>query len=205
MIAITIRSQGYEIDAELDDRNEASATSAEAYDILEKTERIELTRYDRPQDGAAVILTEDELNEWFESVGVALDNQRVIVGDLLGLDDFPTTNADPRTRALLETLKPSQLRAIARVVASGWDHFGDYAKDHEVKSFRVSRQSYGGLSVVIEFGSVGDEHSLASVFCRSRAHVFVGPRGRVTRLSKNLKIRPVRRGDYYSLWYEDQR
>ena len=33
------------------------------------------------------------------------------------------------------------------------------------------------ISMVIEVGAIGDEGTMAAIFCRQRAHVFIGPKG----------------------------
>ena len=48
----------------------------------------------------------------------------------------------------------------------------------EVKEKSVVELSDTGVvSMIIEVGAIGDEGTLAAVFCRQRAHIFIGPKG----------------------------
>ena len=48
----------------------------------------------------------------------------------------------------------------------------------EIKEKSIEDLGVGGIvSMVIEVGEIGDEGTLAAVFCRQRAHIFIGPKG----------------------------
>ena len=69
-------------------------------------------------------------------------------------------------------ITPAQVRAITQCqLAKLWDR-------QEVKVFEV-RQHGGFVSVYVEVGRIGDEGTLASVFCRYRGHFFIGRRGKI--------------------------
>ena len=48
--------------------------------------------------------------------------------------------------------------------------------DYEIKRYEVKDYKYF-ISVSLEVGLVGDEGTMASIFCRDRVHLFVGTRG----------------------------
>lgn len=52
-----------------------------------------------------------------------------------------------------------------------------YPETKEIKEKSVHDIGHGIVSLVIEVGDVGDEGTLAAVFCRQRAHIFIGPKG----------------------------
>lgn len=62
------------------------------------------------------------------------------------------------------------------------DLFFDKEK-YEVKKFEVEETAYF-VSVVGEVGLKGDEGTLASVICRNRFHLFVGPKGGISYYNK---------------------
>ena len=69
-------------------------------------------------------------------------------------------------------------------------------KDMEIKKFEVTDCEYF-VAVVAEIGMPEDEGTLAAVFCRYHAQVFIGKRGgmRVPMHKKN--------GDYYTKKYRN--
>lgn len=54
-----------------------------------------------------------------------------------------------------------------------------YNDNHEVKKFEVTDCDYF-ISVVVETGIKNDEGTLAAIYCRDRAHLFIGKRGAIT-------------------------
>lgn len=54
-----------------------------------------------------------------------------------------------------------------------------YGKDYEFKKFEVEENEYF-VSLVFEVGAIGDEGTLAAVFCRDYGHVWIGKRGGIT-------------------------
>lgn len=82
-----------------------------------------------------------------------------------------------------EVATDSQRQALRRI----WDAAQEKASNGglsevELKELEVEPNHTNGaglpvLSIVIEMGRVGDEETLASVFCRTRGHFFVGSHG----------------------------
>ena len=73
-----------------------------------------------------------------------------------------------------------QARALYRIL-KGAETF-DYSRGagtYEIKEYKVEETEYF-LSVVLEVGMIGDEGTMAQVFCRDRVHLFVGKRGGIT-------------------------
>ena len=52
-----------------------------------------------------------------------------------------------------------------------------HAETKEIKEEEISEMGYGIVQMVIEVGMIGDEGTMAEVVCRSRAQVFIGPKG----------------------------
>ena len=52
-----------------------------------------------------------------------------------------------------------------------------YRETKEIKEEKIEELFYGAVSMVIEVGNIGDEGTMAELYCRDRAHVFIGPRG----------------------------
>lgn len=81
----------------------------------------------------------------------------------------------------------SQKRALNNIkrLAEKWESEG--FKDGELKEWDVDENEYF-VSVVVEIGGKNDEGTLAEVFCRDRAHLFIGKCGGVRYpVSKQLK------------------
>jgi hypothetical protein len=66
----------------------------------------------------------------------------------------------------------SQSKALGRIK----DALARLYPRHEIKHWSVTSAGRS-LSVVAETGLPDDEGTCASLFCRNRLHVFVGPRG----------------------------
>ena len=49
----------------------------------------------------------------------------------------------------------------------------------EIKIWKVTECEYF-VSLVVEYGYIGDEGTLSAIFCRSHAHLFIGKRGCIT-------------------------
>lgn len=78
-------------------------------------------------------------------------------------------------------MNKTQERTVERIRHDVMDAFDlSHGKgEFELKEFRVNECEYF-VSVVAEVGMVGDEGSLASIFCRNRVHIYVGKRGAMT-------------------------
>jgi len=78
-----------------------------------------------------------------------------------------------------------------------------FSENYEFKKWEVKDyQSF--VSLVFETGMKGDEGTMAAIFARDRAHLFIGPRGGVTypvhKALKNGKHRhSERRWDWVSI------
>lgn len=80
-----------------------------------------------------------------------------------------------------------QGRALARLKAEFWRRASlGSPEDYEWKKFEVTDLGFA-LALYVEVGRVGDERTLASVFCRARFHVFVGPNGGLKALPEKGK------------------
>lgn len=92
---------------------------------------------------------------------------------------------------------PSQDRAIQKLIRKAWQAAAGYdlayEDEYEWKRFKVEPIGRT-LSVVIELGRIGDEGTAASVFCRTRGHAFVGPRGGITYYERSGTRRRARYG-----------
>lgn len=71
----------------------------------------------------------------------------------------------------------SQERAIKRIKELTNEIL--YSENYEIKKFEVTDCDYF-ISVIIETGLKNDEGTLAAVFGRDRAHLFIGKRGAIT-------------------------
>lgn len=76
--------------------------------------------------------------------------------------------------------------------------------DDEFKKFEVTELNYGGVSVIIETGTKGDEGTLAQVFCRYRVHVFVGKRGGLTYYNARGTSKSGKGKGLFSIYYEQK-
>lgn len=66
-----------------------------------------------------------------------------------------------------------------------------FAQNYEFKHFEV-RQRQGYVSLTVEIGRKGDEGTMASIYCRDRRIIAVGPRGGLELL--NAKHKNASRG-----------
>ena len=75
----------------------------------------------------------------------------------------------------------AQEKAIARIrkMAENTLFFGTNKDDYEFKEWEVSENEYF-VNVVLEVGRKGDEGTMAAIFARDRAQLFVGKRGGIT-------------------------
>lgn len=68
--------------------------------------------------------------------------------------------------------------------------------DYEIKKWEVEENEFF-VSVNVEVGLKGDEGTLAAVFGRNSAHIFVGPKGGMTYWRKKGKNKRLK---YINLW-----
>lgn len=84
-------------------------------------------------------------------------------------------------------MNTAQSKAIARIRKLAENLFGSQSEKYEIKEWRLIENEYF-ISVIVEVGLKGDEGTLAEVFCRDRAHLFIGKRGGITYpVSKKMK------------------
>lgn len=69
------------------------------------------------------------------------------------------------------------------------DNCLDKPDTKEVKQFEIQPLHNGSISVVFAMGRKGDEGTYASVFCRYRWHLFIGPRGAISAYKGRRLIR----------------
>ena len=93
----------------------------------------------------------------------------------------------------------AQERAVERIKGMAKKQLM-YGDGYEFKVWQVEELNGCGIvSVVLETGLVGDEGTLAQVFGRDRAHMFVGKRGGVTYYDYKSKAQVNRRWNWASL------
>lgn len=72
-----------------------------------------------------------------------------------------------------------QEKAISNIKRLAEKLHGHKADSYEIKMFEVNENEYF-VDVVVEVGMKDDEGTLAEVFCRERAQLFIGKRGGIT-------------------------
>lgn len=90
----------------------------------------------------------------------------------------------------------SQEKAIEKIRKLGEELFYGGADEYEFKEFDIQELNNGTISLVVETGMKNDEGTLAALFTRDRAHLFIGKKGGITYYDKNC-IKKVFKG--YSL------
>ena len=85
-------------------------------------------------------------------------------------------------------ITPLQKKAIDNIRKLAEDlHTGRNADKYEIKTFEVEENKYS-VSVYVVVGLKEDEGTLAEVFCRDTALLFIGPRGGIRYpVSKQMK------------------
>lgn len=78
----------------------------------------------------------------------------------------------------------SQEKAIEKIRKLGEELFWGRADEYEFKEFDIKELNYGTISLVVETGMKNDEGTLAAIFARDRAHLFIGKRGGITYYDK---------------------
>lgn len=101
-----------------------------------------------------------------------------------------------------ERLTPSQRRSIRAIAFSGWKAAAgnelQYADEHEIKRFEITRTDYGVVMVIASFGRVGDEKTLMRLY-RYTGQFFLGSHGGITWYNGEGKGRKGR-GRLYRAW-----
>jgi hypothetical protein len=109
-------------------------------------------------------------------------------------------------RATLEAASLTRLqeRTVAYLLSEGWrnaaGHGLERADAYEVKELRVEHGSRRDVWVTLVMGRKGDEGTLASLLCRARAHVRVGPHGGALWYRRTKSGKSVREGSRRDLW-----
>ena len=70
----------------------------------------------------------------------------------------------------------AQERRIAQIEEIMMNLVG-HPETKEIKQKEIEEITENIVSLVIEVGEIGDEGTMAAVFCRQRAHIFIGPKG----------------------------
>ena len=93
-----------------------------------------------------------------------------------------------------------QEMVIARIKRDAVSDICPNATDYELKQFEVTEYDHF-VAVLLVTGLKNDEGTLAAVYCRDRAHVFIGRRGGITYPVDTKRHGMVRRelGRYHSL------
>lgn len=73
----------------------------------------------------------------------------------------------------------SQEKAIRKIRALAEKHAAGCFRNGEIKSWEISAHEYF-VAVYVEIGGKDDEGTLAEVFCRDSAHLFIGKHGGIT-------------------------
>lgn len=82
----------------------------------------------------------------------------------------------------------------------------EYHREGEIKRFEV--EDCGSfISVIVEVGGKNDEGTMAAIFCREDAHIFIGKRGAMTFPVWDTKNKKQVRRKFIGLWltYYDQK
>lgn len=74
----------------------------------------------------------------------------------------------------------AQEKAIAQIKRLAETLFGKNTLDkYEIKKFDIHENEYF-VAVVVEVGMKDDEGTMAQIYCRDHAQLFIGPRGGIT-------------------------
>lgn len=102
---------------------------------------------------------------------------------------YPEPTEAQQAEVMERELNPSQVRTLAAIWREAWQNASGHdlkggGERYEVKRWELKQLSERVMSVIIEIGLKDDEGTYAEIFSRTRAHVFVGPRGGVTWLRR---------------------
>lgn len=67
--------------------------------------------------------------------------------------------------------------ALALVARKALEAAGENAEFKDWTVTALGEGKYSRISVVVETGKIGDEGKMSAIFCRPRAHFFIGRRG----------------------------
>lgn len=90
-----------------------------------------------------------------------------------------TVEVEIKSNARRKEMTRSQEKAIARIRALAEKHAEGCFREGELKKWKIDENEYF-VAVYVEIGMKNDEGTLAEVFCRDAAHLFVGKRGGIT-------------------------
>ncbi len=83
--------------------------------------------------------------------------------------------------AKTDKMSPAQEKMVAFARKQIFENDSNgYPETHEYKRFEVELLEWGAVSILTEIGSMTDEGTWASIFCRTRRHIFIGRRGGLT-------------------------
>ena len=72
----------------------------------------------------------------------------------------------------------SQAQALVKILKKA-ESFSYSKGEYEIKEYKIT-DCETFLSVVLEVGMIGDEGTMAQIFCRDRVHLFIGKKGGIT-------------------------
>lgn len=109
-----------------------------------------------------------------------------------------TTERDEVTSSIELRLTKTQERILPKLVEAIMKEANEGGTRYECKSLRVSQ--FNGSRLVflnIEVGMIGDENTMASIFCRDSRLISIGPRGALELL--NAKLKKNSRGWFWTI------
>ena len=76
-------------------------------------------------------------------------------------------------------MNKAQSKAIEKIRKLAETIHGHLADKYEIKKWQLEEfETF--VSVIVVVGMKGDEGTMAEIFCRERAHLFIGKRGGIT-------------------------
>lgn len=135
---------------------------------------------------------ETEQDEWryfYRGTEYAtLDEAKAAIDALMGPDVVAKAEAEATVTdwGKMGTMTDTQRRVVYQLARALMERGGlgeRYMAEYEFKQFEIKWGLRGSFYVVAEVGRKGDEGSMASIICRDRWHIAVGPRGGLTNLN----------------------
>lgn len=108
-----------------------------------------------------------------------------------------------KTYEVTSELTAKQAKIVAHIKAEILNvKHGCTAGSYEIKRFEVTlpREDSDLAFLFVETGMRNDEGTLASMLCRDRRHIMIGPNGGTELLNPKKKGRTINRGLSHVLW-----
>jgi hypothetical protein len=137
-------------------------------------------------------LDEAEADEWryfYRGTEYAtLDEAKAAVDALMGPDVIPAAieaanTTDWGKKGSMTDTQRHVLYQLARALMERGGLGEKHMAGYEFKQFDITWGLSNSFYVVAEIGRKGDEGSMASIICRDRWHIAVGPRGGLTNMN----------------------